>query len=200
MSLPVWLRFACLLVVLLFVSPLGCHQIECETDEDCPGNLVCVGSSVCPPDVVCIWEGEPGYCDLAAETLCNITQGEWDEISCEHYDCGQFPACDAIIPGCNCGPDRNFIEAVGCVQDPACRGSEDECRSDKDCASGNYCNPCPPDPTCPLCPACGPPVCEPIACDFDEDCPKGSECVGSSVCPRDVVCIWAGEPGGCEPL
>jgi hypothetical protein len=54
------------------------------------------------------------------QELCEATGGTWDPISCGHYTCGQFPACDAIIPGCDCGPDRNFQPGIGCVLDPDC--------------------------------------------------------------------------------
>ncbi len=37
----------------------GCHH-PCDDDDDCHFGLVCIGSSVCPDDVVCVWEGEPG--------------------------------------------------------------------------------------------------------------------------------------------
>ena len=57
---------------------------------------------------------------VGEEALCLATGGVWDPISCGHYNCGQFPDCDAIIPGCNCGPGRNFENGVGCVDDPDC--------------------------------------------------------------------------------
>jgi len=59
-------------------------------------------------------------CHPSEQLLCEATGGIWDPLSCGHYNCGQFPACDAIIPGCNCGPTRNFEVGVGCVPDPAC--------------------------------------------------------------------------------
>jgi hypothetical protein len=52
--------------------------------------------------------------------LCELTGGVWDPNSCGHYDCGQLPACDAIIPGCDCGPDMNFVEDTGCFPDETC--------------------------------------------------------------------------------
>lgn len=48
-------------------------------------------------------------------------------------------------------------------------------------------------------PACGPQLCEPLSCESDDDCPQGSRCEGSSVCPPDVVCVWEGRPGICVP-
>jgi hypothetical protein len=54
------------------------------------------------------------------ETLCAATGGAWDPISCGHYPCGQFPDCDAVIPGCDCGAGRNFEDGIGCVDDPSC--------------------------------------------------------------------------------
>lgn len=54
------------------------------------------------------------------ETLCVSTGGVWDPGSCGHYFCGQFPDCDAIVPGCDCGSARNFEDGTGCIDDPAC--------------------------------------------------------------------------------
>jgi len=144
--------------------------------------------------VVCTLRACP-ICPPSEATLCVETGGVWDPTSCGHYRCGAFPECDAVIPGCNCGPERNFRAGVGCVDDPACG----RCAADSDCPPGSTCNTCPPDPSCPLCTVCGPPVCEPISCGFDEDCPPRSHCEGSSVCPPKVVCIWEGEPGICVP-
>jgi hypothetical protein len=54
------------------------------------------------------------------QELCETTGGTWDPGSCGHYTCGQFPDCDAIIPGCDCGVGRNFEAGVGCFDDPSC--------------------------------------------------------------------------------
>ena len=39
-----------------------CLPEQCDFDADCPVDSRCEGSSVCPPDLTCIWEGEPGVC------------------------------------------------------------------------------------------------------------------------------------------
>jgi len=54
------------------------------------------------------------------EAWCVATGGVWDPGSCGHYTCGQFPDCDAVIPGCDCGIGRNFQDGVGCIDDPIC--------------------------------------------------------------------------------
>ena len=54
------------------------------------------------------------------QALCEGTDGRWDERSCGHYQCGNPPSCEAIIPGCDCGGLANFVEGAGCVQDRAC--------------------------------------------------------------------------------
>ena len=59
-------------------------------------------------------------CEPTEQVLCEATGGSWDPISCGHYNCGQFPACDAIIPGCDCGPTSNFVPGIGCAPDPVC--------------------------------------------------------------------------------
>ena len=59
-------------------------------------------------------------CSPDEQSLCVLTGGVWDPLSCGHYPCGQFPPCDAIIPGCNCGLGNNFQPGIGCVADPTC--------------------------------------------------------------------------------
>src|SRR5690606_20869799 len=62
-----------------------------------------------------------GVCQAADEqTLCQTTGGTWESGSCGHYACGLSPACDALIPGCDCGPEDNFQTSTGCVPDPEC--------------------------------------------------------------------------------
>jgi hypothetical protein len=60
---------------------------------------------------------EPGPTN---EELCEATGGAWDTSSCGHYACGERPLCRALIPGCDCGPNANFVEGAGCVEDAAC--------------------------------------------------------------------------------
>jgi hypothetical protein len=55
-----------------------------------------------------------------AQALCEGTNGRWDESSCGHYQCGNPPSCEAIIPGCDCGGGASFVGGQGCVQDRAC--------------------------------------------------------------------------------
>ncbi len=70
-------------------------------------------------DLIAVIEGW-GPAPFSEQHLCEMTDGTWDPLSCGHYFCGQFPDCDAIIPGCDCGPGRNFQAGLGCVPDPAC--------------------------------------------------------------------------------
>ena len=77
--------------------------------------------------------GEPD-----AEQLCEDTGGTWDENACDHYACGVPNACEAIIPGCDCGPDANFVEGEGCVVDDAC--ATFNCEDEIECQVGTeYC-------------------------------------------------------------
>lgn len=74
----------------------------------------------------------PAYCCDEA-TLCRESGGAWDETSCGHYACGQPPACDAVIPGCDCGFGANFVAGQGCVESDAC-GDRNGCTT----ASGGH--------------------------------------------------------------
>jgi hypothetical protein len=264
-----WNLSSLLLLLTALAALSGCYDHPCVDDGDCLPGFECVGSSVCPPDVDClvvttvsgsesIWEGEPGVCQPIAERLCRRTGGEWDVESCGDYHCGNAPECSAVIPGCDCGPNANYVEGEGCVPDRACM---DECQEDRDCPDDFVCKRkadcpeddrmmrpcylepwgvCEPGPAtlCEesggywdevacghyqcgnpnLCKAlipgcdCGPEAnfvegegcvpdrrCDEASCDDDRDCPEGYDCVGSSVCPPDVVCVWEGEPGVCKP-
>ena len=58
------------------------------------------------------------------EALCTGTGGTWDPLSCGHYPCGFVPECEAIIPGCDCGPGSTFVDGVGCQVDASCQDGE----------------------------------------------------------------------------
>jgi len=58
--------------------------------------------------------------ELSDQALCETTGGIWDPNSCGHPQCGDFPSCLAIIPGCDCGPFANFVEGQGCIEDESC--------------------------------------------------------------------------------
>jgi len=57
---------------------------------------------------------------LSDELLCLETGGIWDPLACGHYWCGLPIDCTAVVPGCDCGSDGNFVDGVGCVADPGC--------------------------------------------------------------------------------
>jgi hypothetical protein len=72
--------------------------------------------------------------------LCESTGGTWDETSCGHYDCGLPPDCEAIVPGCDCGPTMSFAEGLGCVEDPACLSATFPCGDMLECLQATeYC-------------------------------------------------------------
>lgn len=54
------------------------------------------------------------------QDLCEASGGTWDDTACGHYVCGEPNLCEALIPGCDCGPSMNFREGEGCQADEAC--------------------------------------------------------------------------------
>ena len=60
-------------------------------------------------------------CPTSEAELCWQTGGWWDIGTCGHYLCGVESDCDAIIPGCDCGSQKNFMPGVGCSNDPLCQ-------------------------------------------------------------------------------
>jgi hypothetical protein len=70
-----------------------------------------------PPPAACV-DGACVEGDDAA--LCESTGGTWEPAACGHRQCGLESDCDAVIPGCDCGPTQNFSAGLGCLTDPAC--------------------------------------------------------------------------------
>ncbi|MEM6292777.1 MAG: hypothetical protein AAGA54_16000 [Myxococcota bacterium] len=74
------------------------------------------------------------------QALCEATGGTWDPVACGDYVCGVPNPCEAIIPGCDCGPDANFVDGEGCVDDPKCEQALFSCAGEVDCVLGSeYC-------------------------------------------------------------
>lgn len=76
--------------------------------------------------------------ELGPQALCEATAGTWDPTACGDYVCGIPNDCEALIPGCDCGQDANFVEGEGCVADDVC--STFECGDALECAvAAEYC-------------------------------------------------------------
>jgi hypothetical protein len=77
--------------------------------------------------------GEPGD-----QALCEASGGTWAQNCGGHYDCGEM-SCELCLGwGCNCGYWANFVDEVGCVEDPAC--VPPSCESQADCGDNLICN------------------------------------------------------------
>ncbi|MCB9519482.1 MAG: hypothetical protein H6698_03050 [Myxococcales bacterium] len=92
--------------------------LDVPRDADAPGDPD-VGD-IAPTDL-----GRDADPEVGAAELCAGSGGRWDETSCGDYVCGAPPLCDAIIPGCDCGPGRTYTDGRGCAVDPGC-GSEEQ--------------------------------------------------------------------------
>ena len=76
--------------------------------------------------------------ELGPQDLCESTDGTWEPNTCGDYLCGIPNDCEAIIPGCDCGQDANFVEGEGCVPDDAC--STFDCGDELQCVTAaQYC-------------------------------------------------------------
>ncbi len=72
------------------------------------------------------------------QALCESTEGTWEPTACGDYVCGIPNACQAIVPGCDCGQDANFVEDEGCVADDSC--STFDCGDKLQCVTAaQYC-------------------------------------------------------------
>jgi len=115
---------------------LLCGETGGAWDEGSCGHWVCGESPLCDaiiPGCNCglgmVFDTTAGcvasrVCDTDPNTaLCEQSEGRWDPFSCGHYVCGERPGCRAIIPGCNCGDGRVFIDGEGCADSNLCATS-----------------------------------------------------------------------------
>ncbi len=122
----------------------GCNICWCTetgilcTQENCSActlldEAACLAASRCTPDYDWDCSQDPGFTAPCIGTFreciespptqaeqCVVSDGTWDELTCGHAFCGVSSASCSPIPGCDCGPDRNFLFGVGCQSDPAC--------------------------------------------------------------------------------
>lgn len=118
-----------------FPADDGCNSCAC-TD----GQITCLAHD-CADECWGAWTDSNGTCRApndgaypaeccSEQNLCENTGGYWNEQSCGHYGCGQGPTCDALIPGCDCGPSSVFEEGFGCVENPDQCGTPVGCVDD----------------------------------------------------------------------
>ena len=99
-----------------FKDPEACEGISvCSSDAECEECETCLVGK-------CLPSSEPECLGLNDKKLCVDTGGQWDPFACGDAKCGIPNPCEAIIPGCNCGPTESFQSGVGCVEDPSCEG------------------------------------------------------------------------------
>jgi hypothetical protein len=160
----------------------------CATDADCHEGEHCEGSSVCPAEVECFWEGEPGVCvpDVLDEGC--FSDAECAEgWTCEGESvCPPEAACFAADTPGRCTPPG---------EEPA------RCFSSSDCHEGDYCTT--EDGECASACADDAEVCI-MACAGSCK-PRTTECTADECGPAPMapnyLCAdgetWAG-PGACE--
>ncbi|MCR9162823.1 MAG: hypothetical protein ACE37F_13980 [Nannocystaceae bacterium] len=104
---------------------------DSDSDESSEGSSSSTGEGSSTGSSSSTGEADP-------QQLCEDTAGTWDEAACGDYVCGVPNDCEAIIPGCDCGPDANFVEGEGCVVDDAC--ATFNCEDEVECSVGTeYC-------------------------------------------------------------
>ena len=168
-------------LVLVAALTLGAAGGHCpwpgeETGCVVDGVLIGVGSSIPAPDgcntCTCTQGGDLACTEracLSARDACLNTDGVWDEGACGHTVCGHPPACDAIIPGCDCGPAANFVDGRGCVEDAGCSA----CVRDADCGSEQRCDAgvCVAGGACPeAAPTPGAACAGTLSCGYGQEC------------------------------
>lgn len=139
-------------------------------------------------------------CTDVPAALCTSTSGTWHTGGCGNYHCGAFPTCAALIPGCDCGVNRNFVDGEGCVVDRACLAKLGEScgglsPDPRECEPGLACDMTPPDGGSFDMPG----VCVATSgylCTAERPCPTGAECCYPCGIPGcDNVCMFV--DGGC---
>jgi len=137
------------------------NQVAKDYDGECNGPDPCGGVSIacpnglvptdtdgdsCPDACKCADGSDPDASGACAgndkQDLCESTGGTWDPFACGDYFCGQPNLCLAIIPGCNCGEEANFVAGAGCVPDSQCKQG-DFCGgiAGFPCPNGQWCDP-----------------------------------------------------------
>jgi len=125
------------------------------------------------------------------EELCEASGGGWDPTACGHYVCGLPQECQAVIPGCDCGEHRVFVDGLGCQVGSDCDAYEFDCYFDQTCsAPSQYCDIVVPGvPDAPVifgCPAV------PEACTDDYSC----ECLEAEGLVEEGASCEADDVGG----
>jgi len=123
---------------------VGCSHDICGEPQTCINPIVpgcsCGPSEIFVEGVGCAFDRLE--CSGSLRRLCVDTGGTWDEGSCGDYECGNFPACDAVIPGCDCGSARSFDVMEGCFADASCGVAQEGQACDPaadNCAEGLAC-------------------------------------------------------------
>ena len=100
----------------------GCPS-ECQTDDDCPGGLVCINGQ-CGCSDACDDPSCPGYDDLT----CNCPSNGCYSESCSNFD---YCTCYPSDPSCqttSCDPyDTNVCDPSSCYYDPVSCGIDCGC-------------------------------------------------------------------------
>jgi hypothetical protein len=103
-------------------DPESCGHYTCGEPPDCAAIIPgcnCGTGKVFDGGQGCIaWDGCEELVDKP--TLCVETGGEWLELTCGDWFCGEAPTCKAIIPGCNCGEGRVYDNSQGCIPSDEC--------------------------------------------------------------------------------
>ena len=118
----------------------------------------------------------PEFDPLPSDVLCTTTGGTWGPFCC-HTTCGVPCPAACLADACDCGPERNFDPARGCIVDPVCleRAPGDTCEGRARCQPGTVC--------CMNCGGAGcvgPAVCEYPTCDDD---PATDICGNNTLAP-----------------
>ena len=71
-------------------------------------------------------DGSAGDGGLSDQAVCEQTDGTWVEDACGHYQCGNPPDCTAVIPGCDCGLGKTFVDGGGCRDDATCQHPKEQ--------------------------------------------------------------------------
>ncbi len=195
------------------LSSADCADGEYCTTEDGDCQSPCTNTD---PSMPCV-DACAGVCkprgECTTDMMCPALQEE----------CAAGYHVDYSYPNC-CG--ACVLDAGRCAEDADCDLGQ-TCEGSSLCAPGTVCvwagepgyckdttNACNSEMMCPMllqdCAAgyhldysypncCGACVLDEGRCADDADCNDGQTCEGSSLCSPDVVCVWEGEPGWCNP-
>lgn len=165
-----------------------CTDLNCETDSDCPDDLICTINNICM-DIECIVNND---CDINIE-FCNY-EGKCEnlpEICAHHLECPNQFVCN-LDQECEYDPYNTCTNDFDCMYYEFCNEAQECELRPAVCKNDDHCDPlfkclngqcisysdfvCESDSQCDESQVCYEGICRQCDCLYDSDCGLNYEC------------------------